>query len=164
MIQALLPLVGTVLKQVIPDPEQRTKAQQNLMELAQKGELAYLDANLQVALAQLKVNEMEAKSHGIYKGGWRPFIGWTCGAAIAYQYVARPFLAWITLLAGGDPATVPPQLDLESLWPVIAGMLGLGAMRTFERREFTRETADLAKEKNKLERKEPGFSFPETSD
>lgn len=161
MIQAILPIVGTILKRVIPDPKARAEAQQKLLELEQKGELAYLDANLQVALAQAKINEMEAKSHGNYKGGWRPFVGWVCGAALAWNYVVHPFLTYFVTIAFPD-VKVPPVLDLAVMMPVLLGMLGLGTMRSYERREFTRETASLAKEKQKAQRQQ--FSFPATSD
>lgn len=144
MIQFLIPVIGDVLKRVIPDPKARAEAQMKLAELDQQGELAHLDADVKLALGQLKVNEMEAKSHGIYKGGWRPFMGWVCGLAIAYTYILRPFIEWGVVLAGFQ-GEVPPNLDLAALWPVIMGMLGLGAMRTYERREFTREAANLAK-------------------
>lgn len=94
---------------------------------------------------QLKVNLAEAQSPRLFVAGWRPFIGWVGGFAIAWYYLVHPLLVWIITLwyiikepvvAGTRiPLTtyLPPQADLSGLWPVIVGMLGLGVYRTFEK-------------------------------
>jgi Holin of 3TMs, for gene-transfer release len=58
--QALIPVIGTVLEKVLPDPQASADAKIKLMELAQKGELAVLDAETKLALGQLEVNKVEA--------------------------------------------------------------------------------------------------------
>ena len=78
--------------------------------------------------AQIEVNKVEAASSNLFVAGWRPFIGWVCGVALAYNFVLRDLLVW---WVGQDQ--VPPALQMEHLMTVLVGMLGLGGMRTYEK-------------------------------
>ena len=124
MLAMILPVLGpileTVLKRVIPDPEARNKA------------IAELYASLQTSdLAQMEVNKAEAQSGSLFVGGWRPSIGWVCSIALFYQFVFSPIAVWIGFLVG-HPIPKPPSLD-EHLWELMFGMLGIGALRSFEK-------------------------------
>ena len=77
------------------------------------------------------VNEAEAMHRSIFVAGWRPAIGWTGAIVIFYHFVLQPIGVWVLHLNG--ITEVPPSLDLDSLWPVITGMLGIGAMRTIDK-------------------------------
>jgi hypothetical protein len=77
---------------------------------------------------QSQINKMEAQHRTIFVAGWRPFIGWVCGVALAYNFVLRDMLVWYM---GAE--TAPPALQMEHLMTVLIGMLGLGGMRTFEK-------------------------------
>lgn len=131
MWAALIPLIGTIVEKVIPDPQAAADAKLRVMELAQKGELAALDADLKLALGQLEVNKAEATTD-LFRGGWRPAVGWVCVVGLAYQFVLQPVLPWLTALFG---AQVPPlpAIDNETLMVLLTGMLGLGGLRTIER-------------------------------
>jgi hypothetical protein len=131
MWAALIPLIGTIVEKVIPDPQAAADAKLRVMELAQKGELAVLDADLKLALGQIEVNKAEATTD-MFRGGWRPAVGWICVAGLAYQFILQPVLPWVVALFG---AQVPPlpAIDNESLMVLLTGMLGLGGLRTFER-------------------------------
>ena len=72
MWQALLPVIGSVVDKLFPDAESREKAKYELFKLQQEGELKALDADLQMALAQVKVNEAEATNPDNFRAGWRP--------------------------------------------------------------------------------------------
>lgn len=127
---AVLPVVSEIIGKIIPDPQAAAQAKLRMLEMAQQGEQAFLDANMRVALAQLEVNKEEAKA-GPFRGGWRPFIGWVCGAAFAYNFVALPLLTWAATIA--SIPTPPVAFDLTIMMPVLLGMLGLGGMRSFEK-------------------------------
>jgi hypothetical protein len=131
MWTALIPLIGTIVEKVIPDPQAAADAKLRVMELAQKGELAVLDADLKLALGQIEVNKAEATTD-MFRGGWRPAVGWICVAGLAYQFILQPVLPWLVALFG---AQVPPlpAIDNESLMVLLTGILGLGGLRTFER-------------------------------
>tara|TARA_R110002020_G_C16208795_1_gene766841 strand:+ start:124 stop:498 length:375 start_codon:yes stop_codon:yes gene_type:complete len=77
---------------------------------------------------QGEINKIEAQHRTIFVAGWRPFIGWVCGVALAYNFVLRDLLIWFI-----GPEQVPPALQMEHLMTVLIGMLGLGGMRTFEK-------------------------------
>lgn len=76
---------------------------------------------------QTKINEVEAQHRSLFVAGWRPAIGWVCGLAFAYHYVAFPIIRTIY------PDIEFPVLDTEPLFTVLLGMLGLGGLRTFEK-------------------------------
>lgn len=86
-----------------------------------------LDPN-QLIEIQTKINEIEAGHRTVFVAGWRPFIGWVCGFALAYNFVIRDLFIWAL-----NPETVPPALQMEHLMTVLLGMLGLGGLRTFEK-------------------------------
>lgn len=131
MWQALIPGVVQIIDKLIPDPAQAADAKLRALELAQRGELSALDADLRLALGQMEVNKAEAATDA-YRGGWRPAVGWLCAAGLAYQFLAQPLLPWFATLAG---AAVPPlpAIDNDTLLVLLTGMLGLGGMRTVER-------------------------------
>jgi hypothetical protein len=129
-IVAFIPLIGELLDRVLPDKAAATEAKIKVMELAQKGDLAYLDAELKVAVGQLEVNKAEAANPSVFGSGWRPFIGWVGGFALVYQFIGRPLLSWFSLVKGVE---VPPELDMGDLITIVGGMLGLAGMRTAEK-------------------------------
>lgn len=86
--------------------------------------------------AQLAVNAIEAQHRSLFVAGWRPFTGWVCGLALAYQYVLHPILAWVVTIHMETPV-YPPEIDLAVMMPVLLGMLGLGGLRSLEKKDGT---------------------------
>lgn len=127
----LIELGAKIIDKVIPDPQAKAQAQLELIRLQQQGELAELNAQVQLAMGQQKINEVEAASDGVFKGGWRPATGWICAAGLGYQMFLRPLLGWAAVnLWGWDS---PPPLEMDTLLTLLFGMLGLGAYRTVEK-------------------------------
>ena len=81
--------------------------------------------------AQIEVNKVEAASSNLFVSGWRPFIGWTCGLGMFGNFITIPFSNFVLALVSMD--IVIPLVPLETMMPVLMGMLGLGAMRSFEK-------------------------------
>lgn len=131
MWQLVIPAVTQILDKIIPDPAAAAEAKLKALELAQRGDLAQLDAELKLALAQTEINKVEAGTD-MFRGGWRPAVGWSCVAGLVYQFLVQPLLPWVVALFGG---TVPPlpAIDNETLMVLLTGMLGLGGLRTLER-------------------------------
>lgn len=127
-IAAMLP---GLLDKIIPDPAAAADAKLKAFELAQRGELATLDADLRLMLAQADINKAEA-STDLFRGGWRPACGWVCAAGLAYTFLLRPVLPWLASLAGADVQAMP-EIDTDTLMVLLTGMLGLGGLRTVER-------------------------------
>ncbi|MGE5650954.1 MAG: holin family protein [Bacillota bacterium] len=123
-ISAVLDIGSKVIDRLWPDPAQAAQAKLELFKLQQSGELAQITG-------QLEINKTEAANASVFVSGWRPAIGWICGAALAYQYIIRPVVSW-GAIAAGHPLPPMPGLD-ENLWQLLLGMLGLGGLRTFEK-------------------------------
>ena len=120
-----------ILDKVIPDPDKKAEAQFKLLQLKQTGDLAEIAAGVALAKGQTDINAEEAKNASIFVSGWRPFIGWVCGSAFAAKYIGGP-LCFVIAQYTGHPFTLPP-MEFGELMPVLFGMLGLGAMRSFEK-------------------------------
>ena len=127
MLALLMPFLGPIVDKLvgmIPDPAAQEKARAEA--------LAQIITAAQAAdQAQNEVNKAEAASGSIFVGGWRPFIGWVCGAALAFHYIVRP-LATMALTAMHRPDIILPGLD-DNLWQLMLGMLGMGGLRTYEK-------------------------------
>jgi len=125
MLQDLISPVSELLGKFIPDATERQKLAHEIATMAQKN--AHENA-----MAQIEVNKTEAASDSIFKGGWRPFIGWVCGTAFAYHFVLQPLLIFVMTYLG-HPVPALPEFDMASLMTVLGGLLGLGGLRTFEK-------------------------------
>ena len=90
-----------------------------------------MDAALASVQQQIDINKIEAASPNVFVSGWRPSIGWICGAAFGLHFVILPVLGWLAVLFGHDPIVVP--FDMDTLMTVLMGLLGLGGLRTFEK-------------------------------
>lgn len=120
-----------IIDKLIPDPAAKAAAQLELIKMQQAGELKELDAQLQMAIAQADTNKVEAASTDPFTSRWRPFIGWVCGCGLGVQFLVGPLFTWIAGLVGHPVAF--PQLDMGTLLTLLAGMLGLGSLRTVEK-------------------------------
>ena len=131
MWPTLIPLISGLLDKFLPDPKAAADAKLRMIELAQAGELAQLDADLKLALGQTEINRVEAASTNWWVAGWRPGCGWVCVSGLAVQFLIAPLCTWIATLAG-HPLAFPP-LDTGTLLTLLLGLLGLGGMRTVEK-------------------------------
>lgn len=123
-LSGLLSVGEKLIDKLIPDPKQKAEALQKLKEMEQTGDLA-------VIAGQNEVNKIEAASSSQFVAGWRPFIGWVCGTALAMQLVVGPMVTYVADL-NGKP-TKFPVMETELLTTLLVGMLGLGGMRTVEK-------------------------------
>lgn len=131
MWHLLAGILPDLLDRVLPDPAQASEAKLRLLELAQKGELAAMDADMRLALGQMEINKAEA-STDLFRGGWRPACGWVCAAGLGYTFLLRPILPWVAGLFGANVEAMP-NIDTDTLMVLLTGMLGLGGLRTVER-------------------------------
>jgi len=130
-LAAFIPLLGTLFDRILPDPQAAADAKIKVMEMAQRGELAQLDADLKMATGQIEVNRVEAAHQSLFVAGWRPAIGWVCGAAFAFKFVVGPS-AVILMAMAGHPIVLP-EFDFSEMSTILLGMLGLGGLRTVEK-------------------------------
>ena len=106
-----------LLDKVIEDKDEKNRIAFELSTLAER------HAN-ELAKGQLEVNKVEAAHHSIFVSGWRPCIGWVCALGLLYNTILSNILGiWVEV----------PEIDTTLLVPVMMGMLGLGAMRSYEK-------------------------------
>tara|TARA_R110000782_G_scaffold267651_1_gene363283 strand:+ start:48 stop:422 length:375 start_codon:yes stop_codon:yes gene_type:complete len=117
LLTALIPAVTSILDKFIPDADTKQKLSHEISVMA--------DKHVQeIALAQIKVNEAEAKGNW-FQSSWRPATAWVCVLGFFVNFLVSPICAGF----GIDI----PQADTSTMLPVLMGMLGLGGMRTLER-------------------------------
>ncbi len=119
----ILDVGKTLIERFFPDKEKAAEAEREFLKMAVQGELTQI-------IAQLEINAKEATHPSIWVAGWRPFFGWVGGLGFAYSTVLQPALVWYGMSKGWP---VPPEVNMDLLWVVITGMLGIGGLRTFEK-------------------------------
>ncbi len=122
---ALGPILEGVLM-LIPDKNARAAAKEQF-------ESQILNAMVGLVQGQLAINQKEAEHGSLFVAGWRPAIGWICGSALGWNYIVQPIMSWAIFISGGDLADAP-RLDTAELTTILLGMLGLGGLRTYEKR------------------------------
>ena len=133
-ITAALQLGDKLLERFFPDPVKRDEAKVKLLEMQQSGELAQLAAETDLAKGQQAINLEEAKNSRLFVSGWRPWVGWVCGAAFAYAAIVEPVARFVASV--GFSYTGPfPAIDTSLTMQVLFGILGLGGLRSWEKQK-----------------------------
>tara|TARA_R110000796_G_scaffold13888_1_gene44769 strand:- start:17 stop:397 length:381 start_codon:yes stop_codon:yes gene_type:complete len=122
MLDKLIGPVTGILDKFVEDKDLRATLQHEM-------DMQLHNANL----AQIEVNKAEASSSSLFKGGWRPFVGWTCGVALLYHFLLQPIIIFGLSAASID--FILPEFDMGSLMTILMGMLGLGGLRTYEKKQ-----------------------------
>jgi hypothetical protein len=125
MLQALIGPVSGLLDKFIEDKDQKAALAHEIATMSEKHAV-------ELSKGQLEINKAEAASGSVFKGGWRPFIGWVCGISFAYHFVLQPLIIFGVAVAGVEIPELP-TFDMGSLMTVMMGMLGLGGLRSFEK-------------------------------
>lgn len=117
LVASLIGPVTGLLDKFVEDKDQKNALAHEIATLAQK------QAH-ESAMGQLEVNKVEAAHKSLFVAGWRPFVGWVAGIGLAYNVIIAQILGiWFTV----------PEVDPSLLTPVLMGMLGMGAMRSYEK-------------------------------
>lgn len=127
LLNNLIGPATNLLDKFIEDKDQKAKLAHELATMADK--MAH-----EQNLAQIAVNKEEAASGSIFKGGWRPFIGWVCGIAFFYHFVLNPIILFVIAIIGIEIPSLP-EFQMNTLLTVLGGMLGIGSLRTYEKQK-----------------------------
>ena len=125
MLQSLIGPVTGLLDKFIEDKDQKARLAHEVATMAQ-------NHAQELAKAQLEVNKVEAAHKSLFVSGWRPAVGWVCVLGMFGNFITIPFSNFVLALFGLN--IVIPLVPLETMMPVLMGMLGLGAMRTYEKK------------------------------
>ena len=132
LLSGLFDLGKGLIDRLFPDPAAKAAAQLELLRMEQTGALAQLAAETDLAKLQIQTNIEEAKSTNWWVAGWRPAIGWVCGAGLAYAALIEPFARFAAKVWFGYNGDFP-VIDTDLTLQILMGMLGLGAMRSVEK-------------------------------
>ena len=117
ILSSLIGPATSLLDKVIEDKDEKNRITFELSTLAER------HAN-ELAKGQLEVNKVEAAHKSLFVAGWRPSIGWCCSLGLLYHVLIAPIAGiWVEV----------PEIDPSLLMTTMTGMLGLGAMRSYEK-------------------------------
>jgi hypothetical protein len=125
MIDKLIGPVTGLLDKFIEDKDQKAKLAHEIATMSERHAQ-------ELAKGQLEVNKAEAQHKSLFVSGWRPAVGWCCVFGMMGNFMVIPFTNFVLALLKID--VVVPLIDTATMMPVLMGMLGLGAMRTYEKR------------------------------
>ena len=124
MLELLINPITGLLDKFIPDADEKARLAHEIATLAER------QAH-EIAKAQIAVNNTEASHKSLFVAGWRPATGWICASGLGFNYIVVPLGNFYLAVSGNS--IVIPSLDLSEMLPVLMGMLGLGAYRTYEK-------------------------------
>lgn len=148
-ISAALSIGESLITRLFPDPNQQAEQRLKLTQLAQEGDLAKLNAHVQLMLGQLEINKTEAQHKSIFVAGWRPSIGWVGAVGLAVAFIPKALILTIMwsaqcylIMKGWDGSAtlelpVFPELGVTDLLGLLGSMLGIGAMRSYDKKQGT---------------------------
>jgi hypothetical protein len=139
-VSELIDFGRDIIDKIWPDKTaqaaERAQAESHVLDLAHQRYESVLQASVASDTAQAEVNKVEASSEKWWKAGWRPYIGWVCGTALATYYIPYCLVAvvvwahqaWVT-------QALPPRPDLgvTDLIALLGSLLGLGTLRTIDK-------------------------------
>ena len=118
--------VGNIVDELYTSEEEREQAKLAIKKVEAELKKRQMDINL--ADAQSKAGGIS----GMIQRIWRPLIGFSCALAIFWEYVLKQFLMF--LIATFSWETKPlPELDMGTLMPLVMALLGMGALRSYEK-------------------------------
>lgn len=124
LVSTLVGPVTGLLDKFIEDKDQKNALAHEIATMSERH-------HQELMKSQIEVNKVEAANSNLFVSGWRPFIGWTCGLGMFGNFITIPFANFVLALL--EITIVIPLVPLETMMPVLMGMLGLGAMRSYEK-------------------------------
>ena len=125
MIESLIAPLSGLLDKFVPDADERNRLAHEIATMSER------HAH-ELAKGQIDINKISAAHKSMFVAGWRPFVGWSCGVAMAWHFVGQPIAVFVIAYTGVETPPLP-AFEMESLLTVLLGMLGLGGLRTFEK-------------------------------
>lgn len=132
-LTGLFSIGSKLIDRFFPDKAASDAAKLELLKMTQTGELAQLAADTNLATKQADINIEEAKSDHFFVAGWRPAVGWVCALAFFAKYIGGP--AVFVAAQFISKTIILPEIDMFEMMPILLGMLGLGAYRSYDKKQ-----------------------------
>ena len=139
-LTAIFDIGKTAIERIWPDANKRAEELRKLEELRQGGDLARLDAHVKLMLAQIKVNEEQARSKSFWVAGARPAAIWAGVFSLSWSGIFHPLLTWVWAFSE-MPGEPPPVIESGVLGSITMGLLGVAGMRSFDKTKGTQTDA-----------------------
>ena len=148
-LSAAFDLGKTAIEKIWPDPTKRSEQMRMLEELRQKGDLAELNAHVQLMLAQIKTNQIDAQSKNWFQFGWRPAIGWVGAISLGLMYIPKAIMmtfiwSWQNIVLLSESTNVYqvtmipfPDLGAGEVIGLLGSMLGVAYLRSKDKQNGT---------------------------
>lgn len=123
-----IPVIGGIIEGVgkIADDLYTTEKETRELDLKEK------ELDQRIDLAQIEVNTESAKNTNWFVSGGRPFVIWVCAAALAYASIVEPVARFVAQVLFGYAGPFP-VIDTDITMQMLAGLLGLSGMRSFDK-------------------------------
>lgn len=131
ILGGLIDPVTDLIGEVVVDKDKKREIELKLQEIVDRADARYHEE----LMGQIEVNKVEAQHASIFVAGWRPFIGWTSGVGIGYTFVLAPFIEFVARALGYTQEM--PLPDAGQLMTLVTAMLGVGAMRSYDKKQGT---------------------------
>jgi hypothetical protein len=125
MIEKLIGPITGLLDKFIEDKDQKSRLAHEVATMAE-------NHAQELSKGQLEVNKVEAAHKSLFVSGWRPAVGWVCVLGMFGNFITIPFTNFVLALTESEIEV--PLIPLETMMPVLLGMLGLGGLRTYEKK------------------------------
>ena len=124
MLESLIGPITGLLDKFVEDKDQKSALAHEIATMSQK----YAQ---EIAKGQMAINQVEAAHNSLFISGWRPALGWVAVLGMFGNYITIPFTNFAMALL--EIGITIPLIPLETMMPIVMGMLGLGGLRTFEK-------------------------------
>ena len=131
-------IIGKILSTLLGSKKEGGGAGEFAKDIREALKGKEIDPNKAIELIgiQAELNKVEAQHRTVFVAGWRPFIGWVAGVALAAFYIPQFVLAsylWCRLVIEAGELLPYPEVNSNHLFELVIGMLGLGALRSYEK-------------------------------
>lgn len=124
----LIPAAASIIKDAIGlfSDDKKAKAESVLKEL---------DIAQESMRGQIEINKAEASHRSTYVAGWRPLIGYICGISLGLYFIPKYALGafFYAVACWESQQVLPYPIDVSGLWELVAALLGLGGLRSYEK-------------------------------
>ena len=129
---------AAITGQTVLDPNKQAELLEKLAALEASAEQARINFDTVQMQGQNAINQLEAQSGNLFVSGWRPAVGWICVSGMGYTFIVKPLLPWfitVGCLVFKTTSAIPPlpEVPMGDLIVLLTGMLGLGALRSYDK-------------------------------